>query len=48
MSYSTDASAFGKDGVIGCGFSEAMSFIVSEFTGWFEFYQIPERLLESF
>src|SRR5665213_371815 len=48
MSYSTEASAFGKDGVSGGGFSCAMSSDGRGFTGSFEFYQIPERLLEPF
>jgi hypothetical protein len=56
MSYSTEASASGEDGVSGGGFSGAklfaelfaMSYFVSGFTGSFEFYQIQERLLEPF
>ena len=48
MSYSTEASAFGKGGVSGSGFSCAMSSDGRKFTGSFEFYQIQERLLEPF
>src|ERR1700736_5443324 len=48
ISCSTAARPLGECGVSGVVVWCAMSSAGRKFTGWFEFYQIPERLFEPF